>query len=70
MSPHERRLILSPRAQDDLSDILQYTLKTWGEAQVLAESGINVRDLPAGDTQGWNDTLRASSPAAAALCPR
>jgi toxin ParE1/3/4 len=36
MSPHERRLILSPRAQDDLSDILQYTLATWGEAQVLA----------------------------------
>jgi toxin ParE1/3/4 len=36
MSPRERRLILSPRAQDDLSDILQYTLETWGEAQLLA----------------------------------
>jgi len=36
MSRPERRLILSPRAQDDFADILQYTLETWGEAQVFA----------------------------------
>jgi len=25
-------LILSPRAENDFTDILQYTLETWGEA--------------------------------------
>jgi toxin ParE1/3/4 len=28
-------LLLSPRAEDDFTDILQYTLETWGEAQVF-----------------------------------
>lgn len=40
MSPHELRLILSPRAEQDFSDILQYTLETWGEDQLLAYRAI------------------------------
>ena len=28
------RLILSPAAQDDITDILLYTLQTWGEEQM------------------------------------
>jgi toxin ParE1/3/4 len=40
MSPHELRLILSPKAQEDFTDILQYTLETWGEAQQLAYRAI------------------------------
>ncbi len=34
MSTPDLPLILSPRAEDDFADILQYTLETWGEAQV------------------------------------
>lgn len=34
MPSHEPRLILSPRAEEDLTDILQYTLETWGEEQL------------------------------------
>lgn len=34
MLPPDLPLILSPQAEDDLADILQYTLETWGEAQV------------------------------------
>ena len=40
MSPHERHLILSPRAEEDLTDILQYTLENWGEEQLLAYRAI------------------------------
>ena len=29
-------MLLSPQALDDLADILQYTLATWGEEQMLA----------------------------------
>jgi toxin ParE1/3/4 len=36
MSPPELCLILSPQAEQDLADILQYTLETWGEAQLVA----------------------------------
>lgn len=36
MSPRESRLILSPQAEQDFTDILQYTLETWGEAQLVA----------------------------------
>lgn len=36
MSRPDLPLILSPRAQDDFADILQYTLETWGEAQAFA----------------------------------
>jgi len=36
MSSRERRIILSPQALDDLTDILQYTLATWGEEQMQA----------------------------------
>jgi toxin ParE1/3/4 len=36
MSPHDLPLILSPRAEDDFADILQYTIETWGEAQAFA----------------------------------
>jgi toxin ParE1/3/4 len=32
---HDLRLILSPRAEDDFANILQYTLETWGETQML-----------------------------------
>ena len=35
MSVPERQLVLSPAALDDLTDILQYTLATWGEEQML-----------------------------------
>jgi plasmid stabilization system protein ParE len=40
MSPHELRLILSPKAQEDFTDIHQYTLEIWGEAQQLAYRAI------------------------------
>jgi toxin ParE1/3/4 len=36
MSHPDIPLILSPQAEDDFTDILQYTLETWGEAQALA----------------------------------
>ena len=35
MSPLDRQLVLSPPAEDDLAGILQYTLETWGESQLL-----------------------------------
>ena len=34
MSFPEYRLILSPKAQQDVEDILQYTGEKWGESQV------------------------------------
>jgi toxin ParE1/3/4 len=40
MSNPERELVLSPRAEADLTDILQYTLETWGEAQLAAYAGV------------------------------
>lgn len=36
MSCHELRLILSPQAETDFTDIIQYTLVTWGHAQAIA----------------------------------
>ena len=33
-------VILSPQAEDDFTDILQYTLETWGETQVYAYRAI------------------------------
>ena len=36
MSSPDRQLVLSPQAEADLTDILQYTLETWGESQMLA----------------------------------
>jgi len=33
-------LILSPQAEEDFTDILQYTLDTWGEAQTYAYRAI------------------------------
>jgi toxin ParE1/3/4 len=33
-------LILSPQAEEDFADILQYTLETWGETQMLAYRGV------------------------------
>lgn len=35
MSRPDLSLILSPRAEDDFADILQYTLETWGEVQAF-----------------------------------
>lgn len=52
MSPPDTRLILSPRAETDFTDILQYTLETWGEAQMLAyravihQALLSIRDNP------------------------
>jgi toxin ParE1/3/4 len=40
MSNPEREFILSPLAEADLTDILQYTLETWGEAQLSAYAGV------------------------------
>lgn len=34
MPEGELSLILSPQAEDDFADILQYTLEAWGENQV------------------------------------
>ncbi len=34
MSKGELSLLLSPQAEDDFADILQYTLEAWGENQV------------------------------------
>ncbi len=34
MSLPDLPLILSPQAEDDFADILQYTFETWGEDQV------------------------------------
>jgi toxin ParE1/3/4 len=36
MSSPDRRLVLSPQAIEDLTDILQYTLETWGNRQMVA----------------------------------
>ena len=41
MSRPDLPLILSPRAEDDFADILQYTLETWGEVQAF-----DYRDVP------------------------
>lgn len=52
MSPPDVRLVLSPRAENDFADILQYTLETWGEAQMLAyrsmlqQTLLSIRDNP------------------------
>jgi toxin ParE1/3/4 len=35
MSHHDLPLLLAPQAEEDFADILQYTLETWGEAQML-----------------------------------
>ena len=35
-SPRSYRLVLSPKAEQDIEDILRYTGTTWGEAQLLA----------------------------------
>ena len=34
MSSHKFNLIVSPLAQQDIDDIFQYTLETWGERQL------------------------------------
>lgn len=34
MSLDEPSIILSPKAEDDFADILQYTFQTWGEKQM------------------------------------
>jgi len=36
MSSHDIKLILSPKAEEDFSDILQYTLENWGEEKTYA----------------------------------
>jgi len=36
MSLHDVPVILSPQAEEDFADILQYTLEKWGEAQFHA----------------------------------
>ncbi len=40
MSNPERELVLAPQAESDLTDILQYTLETWGEAQLSAYAAV------------------------------
>ena len=40
MSHPELPLILSPQAEMDLTDVLQYTLETWGEAQMHAYGAV------------------------------
>ena len=36
MSTANLSLVLSPQAEDDFADILQYTFESWGEAQFYA----------------------------------
>jgi len=45
MSPPKLRLILSPQAQNDFADILQYTLETWGKAQTLSYRSPDARSI-------------------------
>lgn len=40
MSSPDVQLILSPQAEQDFADILQYTLETWGNAQTYAYRAI------------------------------
>jgi toxin ParE1/3/4 len=40
MSTPDAPLILSPQAEEDFADILQYTFQTWGEAQTYAYRAI------------------------------
>jgi plasmid stabilization system protein ParE len=40
MSNSERELVLSPQAEADLTDILQYTLETLGEAQLTTYASV------------------------------
>ncbi|EIC30076.1 MULTISPECIES: type II toxin-antitoxin system RelE/ParE family toxin [Methylomicrobium] len=40
MSLPDVALILSPQAEEDFTDILQYTLNTWSEAQTYAYRAI------------------------------
>jgi toxin ParE1/3/4 len=52
MSAHRRELVLSSQAQDDLEEILLYTLTTWGEDQadryrrILLQAADKLRDFP------------------------
>jgi toxin ParE1/3/4 len=52
MSRPDLRVVLSPKAEDDFTDILQYTLEIWGEQQMLAyrsllhEAFLSLRDNP------------------------
>jgi hypothetical protein len=38
MSSHSYRLVLSPRAEQDIESILRYTGETWGERQLIGDS--------------------------------
>ncbi len=52
MSHPDLPLILSPRAEDDFADILQFTLETWGEVQafeyrdILDKALLTIREHP------------------------
>ncbi|MGB4334142.1 MAG: type II toxin-antitoxin system RelE/ParE family toxin [Chromatiaceae bacterium] len=52
MSRLDRVLILSPRAAEDVADIFQYSLETWGETQaygyrdVLDRALLTIQDNP------------------------
>ncbi|HEY8034863.1 MAG TPA: type II toxin-antitoxin system RelE/ParE family toxin [Methylobacter sp.] len=45
MSSSDVQLILSPQAEEDFADILQYALETWGEAQTYTYRTILDRAL-------------------------
>ena len=53
MSSPEYRLALSPKAEQDIENILRHTGETWGQAQLftyrdnLAEALTTIRDNPA-----------------------
>jgi len=46
MSLPDVPVILSPQAEEDFADILQYTLETWGEAQAYAYRDVLDKALP------------------------
>lgn len=45
MSSHEYELILSPLAEEDFADILQYTFETWDKKQVFIYRAVLDRAL-------------------------
>lgn len=54
MSRPKYRLELSARARTDWEDILAYTLRTWGETQMIAYETLLESSL---DTLRWNPNL-------------
>ncbi|TCV84051.1 MULTISPECIES: hypothetical protein [Methylomonas] len=46
MSQDELSVTLSPQAENDFADILQYTLETWGEKQLYVYRAVAELSIP------------------------